>query len=202
MIILEILERLGVIIASITAFLGINAWRSEAKWKRKYELSEEVLSLFYEVRVNMKLIRSPFAFSNEGSSRKKGVSETAQETEEYNKAYVYIERYERVKEPFIKLETMKYRFMAVFGRQTVSAFNEIQDCLRTVLATYDLLCRHYWEKHRDPFLLKEPSGNVAEKVGSFESIIWYNTHDDDEIDKRIVEATKMIEDIVSNIMKK
>lgn len=42
----DVIKSLSIIIASIVAIYGINSWRREAKWKRKYELAEEVLSLF------------------------------------------------------------------------------------------------------------------------------------------------------------
>ncbi len=199
---LEIIEKAAIIIASITAIYGINSWRRETTWKRKYELAEEVLSLFYEVRENLKLIRSPFSFTNEGSSRKKSENETAQETEKYNEAYVYIERYEKLKEPFIKLKTLKYRFMAVFGKQCEFSFDEVQDCLGTVLATYDLLCNHYWKKERTAPKSQEHLESLVEKIESLESIIWSNTSDNDEIDKRISDAINKIEEIVRNIIKK
>lgn len=52
-----------VIIASIVAIYGIRAWRREFIGKRKIELAEEVLALFYETRDIIRYIRDPGGFS-------------------------------------------------------------------------------------------------------------------------------------------
>lgn len=95
--ILQVIKSIGVIIASGVAVLGINSWRREAKWKRKYELAEEVLSNFYEAYHAIQIIRSPFGFGHEGSSRPKQDSETKEESQIYNQAYISRERFERNK---------------------------------------------------------------------------------------------------------
>ena len=56
---LDIVESIAVILASLFAIHGINSWRREMKEKRKYEVAEEVLALFYEARDKISLIRMP-----------------------------------------------------------------------------------------------------------------------------------------------
>lgn len=63
--VLKNLDSISVMIASWAAIWGINSWRREAQWKRKYDLAEEVLSLFYESRDKIRFIRSPIVFSEE-----------------------------------------------------------------------------------------------------------------------------------------
>ena len=45
--ILEIVNTIAIIAASVVAIYGINAWRKEFQGKRNIELAEEVLCLFY-----------------------------------------------------------------------------------------------------------------------------------------------------------
>ena len=59
--ILEIIESISLIIASITAIIGISAWRRELKGKKEYDLAEEALYLFYESRDRIRIIRNLFS---------------------------------------------------------------------------------------------------------------------------------------------
>ena len=70
-LVFDILKSISIIIASGVAIYGINSWRREIKWKRKYELAEETLSLFYEVQDAISIIRSPFVSVSEGKTRKR-----------------------------------------------------------------------------------------------------------------------------------
>ncbi len=94
-LVFEIIKVVAVVIASFVAIFGITSWRREAKWKRKYELAEEVLSLFYEVRERIESIRSPFSNTQEGKTRKRGENENGEVAEILDNAYVVFERYEK-----------------------------------------------------------------------------------------------------------
>src|SRR5690606_29855691 len=107
--IIETLESISIIIASSTAIYGIISYKIEEKWKRKYELAEEVLTKFYEAEHVIRIIRSPFGNINEGKSRNKSKNESPEETKIYNNAYVTRERYENNKGSIEKLQSLKYR---------------------------------------------------------------------------------------------
>ncbi len=114
---IEVIESLGIIVASIAAIWGINAWRRETIWKRKHELAEDVLAYFYEARENIEAIRSPFGYSGEGESRTKLKNETPEQTKIYNRAYAVQERYDRNKEAIERLRVLRFRFVAIFGKE-------------------------------------------------------------------------------------
>jgi hypothetical protein len=78
---LKALESISIIAASLTAILGVSSWRKAERWKRKYELAEEVLSKFYESQQIIKNIRSPFGFSDEGKTRNRSENETKEKQE-------------------------------------------------------------------------------------------------------------------------
>jgi len=89
-IIFDIIQNISIIVASAVAVWGINSWRREAKWKRKYEVAEEVLSLFYECREKFQVIRSPFGYEGEGKTRKRSEQATPEETARLDSAYVFL----------------------------------------------------------------------------------------------------------------
>ena len=63
---LDVLESLALIIAAVIAAFGINAWRREHVGKKRAELAEETLALFYEAQdVINAARRSQFGYANE-----------------------------------------------------------------------------------------------------------------------------------------
>src|SRR5262245_28690225 len=99
----KLLEATSILIAALSFTYGVNAWRREHIGKRKIELSENVLSLFYEARDQIAQIRNPFSSSEEGKTRKASPSEDPAETELLNRAYIVIERFEARKETFNRI---------------------------------------------------------------------------------------------------
>src|SRR5579863_4149306 len=122
--IIKLFESISVIVASIAAMWGIISWRKETRWKRKYELAEEVLSCFYETHQIIKNIRSPFGFSGEGEAYRKE-ADFLTNNHAYDRFYVIRERYEKNKTAFEKLQVLKFRFIAVFGKKYEKPFHEL-----------------------------------------------------------------------------
>jgi hypothetical protein len=118
----EFLKDLSIIVASCTAIYGIGSWRREYVGKKRAELAEEVLCLFYEARDAVQHIRNPFSRSNEGSSRKAGENETPEQKEAYDRAYVLFERFNTHIDLFSKMHSIRYRFMAQFGTDAGKPF--------------------------------------------------------------------------------
>jgi hypothetical protein len=158
----DIIQNLSVIIASIVAIYGITSWRREATWKRKYELAEEVLSLFYECKEKFQIIRSPYGHLLEGKTRKRRDNETPDEIERLDNAYVFIERYEKEKEPFMKLWSLKFRFMTIFGKEAGQPFDETRRILNTIFLAANKLGQRYW-KDQGSKKCKRPSNYPAER---------------------------------------
>lgn len=129
---LEIIESIAVIVASIIAIYSLNSWRREAKWKRKYELAEEALALFYIAKHRLEQIRSPLGFTSEGDSRPKEDYEELKEKKILNTAYIPRERFEKDNEPFLKLQALKFRFITVFGKETAKYFDGITILLHEI----------------------------------------------------------------------
>ena len=199
--ILEVIQGGSIILASITAIYGISSWRREAKWKRKYEIAEEVLTTFYEISDKFERIRSPHSYVGEGKTRKRNEQETKEESEILDKAYIVFERFEKEKDPFIKLRSIKYRFMVLYGKESVEPFMEIEKLTSKLLfASKQLGQRYRKEQGRKEFTEKQLEKHLA-KMEELENIFW----SDDEMDpfKNEINATiTKIEEICGDILGK
>jgi len=121
-------EAITAVSAAVTAgsvVWGISAWRREYVGKRQIELAESVLELFYEAEDAIREIRSPFSFTGEGSTRKKGEHESEEESRSLNNAYVVFERYQKREKLFAELRSLRYRMMATFGASAATPFDSL-----------------------------------------------------------------------------
>lgn len=143
--VLEIISTVAIVIASVVAILGINAWRKEFHGKRKIELAEEVLTLFYEARDAISAIRSPFGFQGEGSTRKPQEAETQQEKQARDRAYIVYERFDKRKEVFNKLYSKRYQFMARFGTDKIQPFEDLRHIVIEIQCAADELAELWCE---------------------------------------------------------
>lgn len=194
---LDLLESVAVITASVFAIYGIDSWRRETKWKRKYELAEEVLFLFYQAEESIKKIRHPFSNSTEGQSRIKGPNETPEQTEILNRAHVVYERYDKEKDIFNELKKLKHRFKVNFGNDSTEPFEEIEKVLQEIFwATYQL-ARVYWPRQRKPMTDDKFKEHLS-KMEEFESIFWSGASNPDPIDQRVKKAIEKLEYIYRN----
>ena len=143
-VVIEIIKVIAVLIASVIAWWGIDSWRRETRWKIKYNLAEEVLTLAFQIQEAVREIRSPFSQSGEGKSRKRGENESPDNTELWDRAYVLYERYHSRQEPFNKMRTAKHRFLAVYGREHEELFERLDKQINEIFAANDILLTVYW----------------------------------------------------------
>lgn len=188
----NILESVSIIIAAWSVIISLNAWRREYIGKRNLELAEEILALFYEARDAIIGIRSNFGYGGEGSTRKASENESPEEKRIYDRAFVTIERYNKRIELFSKIYSMRYRYMARFGSDTVNPFNEIQSIVNEILMSADDLAL-YWKDQSSLTSIDQPRFQEnLNKIRELESIIW-NRGKDDPIMPRINNVVADIE---------
>lgn len=197
----NLIQCICVVIASITAIFGITSWRREAKWKRKYELAEEVLSLFYECKEKISMIRSPAGYVGEGKTRKRDENELSEESEILDEAYVFFERYEKEKEPFIKLYTLKFRFIAVFGKDANEPFDEIKKIINEILFAANRLGHRYWKDQGRKKFTEAQFEKHLEQMEKYEAIVW-SSYENDEFNQKVDKSIEKIEAYCLSIMKK
>jgi hypothetical protein len=193
----EILRDISLILASWTAIYGIDAWRREYRGKRKMELAEEALCLFYETRDAIRSIRSPFGYGGEGENRKVSGEETPEQKKARDEAFVVFERYQRHQELFSKLYAMRYRFMANFGKHAAEPFDMIKKVINEIFISARMLSE-MWSKNFEHWS-EERTEKHIEQVRKHENIFWWSGSED-PIDKRVDEAVSRIEETTKAII--
>jgi len=207
----NILESVSLIIAAWVVIIGVNAWRREYIGKRRIELAEEVLSLFYEARDVIRYIRNPFGYGGEGSTRNVDPNESPEEKRINDNAYVVFERYNKRQDLFNKLYSMRYRYMARFGKDSAKSFNDLQKIVNEIFISARML-PHYWKEqgHRNWKNNAEFEKHL-EEMHKYETIFWEMTPDGDQIIPRVnavvsdieAQALKVIEKkSISNVISK
>jgi len=192
------LRSLAIATASIVGIYGINSWRKEARWKRKYVLAEEVLALVYEAKEDIAMIRNPRSWGGEGRTRKKLEHESQEESEIRDSMYVIVERSNSVNETFSKLQSLKFRFVAVFDQKNTNLIDELLKIRnKLVITSYRLADT----KVRNLRGSKIPDQETS-RVENYEKIIWTDYDENDEIEKEVNETVKSIENICKSIIKK
>ena len=201
-LIFDLLKSLSILIASIVAIYGINSWRREARWKSRYKLAEEVLSLFYEVQECISIIRNPMSSSNEGTTRKREENERPEDSGILDSAYVTIERFNNNSEAFYKLRAIKYRFVAVFGKKNQEPFDSIIKVTNNIMMASNFLGRNHWKNQGKHHLRNEQHSQNLKLMHKYEAMIWEKHYEKDEIKEEIENIIRRIEHICKPILSK
>jgi hypothetical protein len=199
---LDIIQGLSIIIASTVAVWSISSWRRETKWKRKYELAEEVLSTFYDISDRFEIIRSPAGYVGEGKTRKRAKNETEEESKILDQAHVVFERYEKEKTPFVKLMSLKYRFMTLFGKEAIEPFNDIFKLRNKLFLAANSLGRRYWKVQGHRSFTEQQLERHLNEMEKQEAIFWSDLSDEDKFKKEVDLVISKIEKICQIIIEK
>ena len=194
----DIAQNVSIILASLFAIYGFDAWRREHVGVRRIELSEEVLSLFYQARDAIESIRSPFGFGGEGQTRKPNENETAEEKQSLDQAYVLIERYNKHSELFSRIHSLRYKFMALLGQEAAQPFDELNKIVNELL----------FASHQMARLAKQPlrhfNSEAEEKKDRVNYLktdrVYYAGGDDDPIAPRVNQTISSIEETCRHII--
>jgi len=194
---MDILQSISIIIAASFAIYSVNAWRRELKGQRELDVAEQALSLIYECRDNLRMIRSPLGYVSEGTTRKRRNNETEEESKVLDNAYVLIERYERIKDSFIKLQAIKYRFMALFGQKNAEPFNEVNKIMSELFGAAIRLGGRYWNPKYQAQAERDPKW--YDRMAKEEAKFWAG-QDPDTIAQRMDNAVAHVENVCSKII--
>jgi hypothetical protein len=188
----EFFKNFSIIVASCTAIYGIGSWRREYIGKKRAELAEEVLCLFYEAKDAVQHIRNPFSHGNEGSSRKADEKETPEQKDAYDRAYVLFERYNTHLELFNKMHSIRYRFMAQFGVDAGKPFEDFRRTLNTMQASAQALARAWAENYRH-FRTEKQETSHYDFITKQENIFWEGLPEEDTIKPKVEKCVDDIE---------
>ena len=195
--VLDSLQSISVIVASAiaagTVIYGINAWRREYTGKRKLQLAEEVLALFYEARDAIVSIRNPFSYVGEGGSRKPADNETAEERRVNDQANIVFERYGKHQDLFSKINAIRYRYMAQFGKDSAKSFDELNRIVTDIFASARMLAYIWKEQGHRKWESEEAFQNHLDEMHKHEAVFWEMASDKDAITPRLEAVISEIE---------
>jgi hypothetical protein len=197
---MEIAQNISVIIACLAIILGVDAWKREYVGKRKIELAEDVLTLFYQARDAVGRIRSPFRRHGEGETRKTGEYENPNEKELLDRAYVVVERFEKEREIFNKLDVLRYRFMARFGVNAKKPFDDLRSIITDIFLSANMLGTHYWQRQGRAQMSEAEFQKHLKELNEHEAIFWEGRLESDPIKKRLDGTIEGIEKICRPII--
>lgn len=197
---IQLLESLSVIAAALVAIYGISSWRREMRGRKEYELAEEVLALFYEARDRINAIRSPLGWSGEGKSRQASPDEKPEEKEAFDRAHIVIERYQRNQETFNRIQTLRYRFMALFGRDKAKPFDNLNEIVIEIHGAAGVL-GHHWVRLSKTYIREDDKKyeRLIKDIEKYEKVIWLGFKSDPispKVEKLIEEVEKTCEPIL------
>ncbi len=195
MTITDVITAISVAVAAIAFVAGINAWRREFVGKRRIELAETVLALFYEAEDAIREIRNPFSFVGEGATRKRSESEREEDARLLDQAHVVFERYQKREKLFAELRSMKYRIMASFGSTAGEPFDELNRILNEIFASAQVLGTYYWKRQGRVRMSEDEFQEHLKAMRKHEAIFWFMGDENDEISPRVRRAVERIESI-------
>jgi len=189
---IDIAQTVAVFIASCVAVYGIESWRREFVGKRRIELAEEVLALFYQAKDVIGWMRFPAGFVGESSTRKPESGETPAQKQIRDARYVVSKRYNEHNELFSRVRALRYRFMAQFGKDTSVPFDGLKSILDDIFCAADswvMLSQVDTSRH-DAQQLQAHRARIEER----DKIVW-GMGKDDPISSRVENVVKDVERI-------
>jgi hypothetical protein len=175
--VLETIRDLSILGTALVVIYGITSWRWESKAKKKRELAEETLTLFYEAEDALKIIRYPGSYGIQGSTRKPSLNENLRQKEARDTAYILVDRYLKFKKLFNRIHSMRHRFAVQFGKQSAEPFDELHKLVRNILSSAMRLAE-IWAKDEDD-IPQEEREKYYYRRERYESIFWEGSEDDD-----------------------
>jgi hypothetical protein len=161
-----LIQAISVVIASLSVAFAANAWRREFLGKRRIELAEDVLTLFYRARHEIRQIRSTMVEKKEGATRERQENESPEMSQALDKVHIYMERIEARNEIFDKLRSLRYRCMARYGREVEKPFDDLNQILCEILHSAHMLYGVYLNREKC-----SPSTH-RKQIAKHEAIIW------------------------------
>ncbi len=191
----SIIQAVAIVSACWAIISGVGAWKREFIGKRKIELAEETLATFFEIKDAISFIRNPWSSGSEGNTRKHADNETETETKLLDRGHIVFERYESKKDIFVRFNTLKYKFMAVFGTETESIFKDTNQILNSIFASANMLATHYWQRQGRVQMEDDEFQKHLDEMHSHEGIFWDRYNENDEIRNRLATTQQLLEKV-------
>lgn len=178
----EGLKQISILIAAWVAIYGIDSWRREHTGKRRIELAEDTLALFYEAVDIIKLMRLPVSFTNETENIERWKHESDAEFQARKNASVVFVRYNQHLELFNKIYSMRYRFMAQIGRDKAKPFDDLKNIVNEITGAARALSR-LWS--HECLVTDDQRKQHRELIKKYEAVFWDEFEYDDPITLKV-----------------
>lgn len=179
----DIAQNVSVILTCLFAIYGIDAWLREFVGKRRMELAEEVLALFYEARDIIQSIRSPFGCEGEGTTRKPSPNERPEDKDALDHAYSLIERYSKHVDTFARIHALRYRFVAQLGIEAGQPFRDLNRVVNELVLASRQMAR--LSTRRERTLRTEQDHEKYEQERRRVEAVFYSGEETDPITPRV-----------------
>lgn len=182
MLVLEFLTQLSLLVGIIVGIYGIDSWRREHLGRRRLELAEETLALFFEAEDAIHHIRHPISNNFEREEVERGERESDEQYEARKSASVVFFRYNQYQELFAKIRASRYRFMAQIGKVEAEPFDELHTIVNQIMGSARALSR-LWPRSR--FRTTDQQDKHWENIDKYEAIFWEGSAEEDPINPRL-----------------
>lgn len=194
---LQLFRDISILIGTWIAIYGINSWRREHTGKRRLELAEDTLALFYEARDAISHMRLAFSYASESEGVEQKEHESIKSWEARKNASVILKRYNQHQELFNKIHAMRYRFMAQIGKKEAEPFETLRRIINEMTSSAHILAR-LWA--RDHFRDDEDLEKHYDRVKKYEAIFWEGLKEEDPITPRLDALIEEIEHTCNRII--
>jgi hypothetical protein len=190
----------GIIVVIMT-----QSWMTHRDYaKRRLDVAEEVLALFYETEEAIRVLKSPFGFMADGRQPERE-SDTAANVST-GPASIVEQQYQMREGVFNNLRSKKYRFRATFRGDTGEPFELIEAALTKILTAARMLRNFYWPKLSQDRLGASTFVNNAQREQFLRDMkiqedIIYSGDGADEISEQVAQAVRMVEAITAKAAK-
>lgn len=196
---MAVVEAISIAVASLAVILGIDAWKREFIGKRRIERAETTLAKFHEVCDAIAFIRNPWSNTEEGKTRKREPNETDEESALLDRGYIVFERYETKKDVFVEFNTLKYRFMASFGRETGGIFDKTNQVLNSIFVSARMLGTYYWQRQGRVPMEPDEGGEHLAEMHKHERIFWDVGKENDEVRNKLANILASLERVTEPV---
>jgi hypothetical protein len=170
----EALNQISVLIVAWVAMYGIDSWRREHAGRRRLELAEDSLALFYEAADAIRHMRHPVSYSNETDTIERGEGESDKNYQARKNASVVFVRYNEHQELFNRIHSMRYRFMAQIGKDEAKPFDELRNIVNEIVLAAQMLAR-LWP--RNSFPTTDHQDKHRQMIEKYEAVFWVGLED-------------------------
>jgi len=187
----DLMVSLSALVASILAFLGLNAWRRQLRGTTEYQIALKTLKAIYALRESITEARGRFEAAPHPGEAQNG---TSAESEVLRAARSYRLRLTRVSECRADLLRTEQEALAAWGEQARDALTGLVLAVDELFTTCDLYFDDEVTRARKKDSEGKDLGPGANDVAMYHTLYSGQDHDKDPFAKRIARSGSQAEE--------